>query len=147
MVFDYNSPSAVQDIKTATDDQLGLIFDCIGAKDSPSFCYEAMGKSGGKYSTLLFPVDCHRKNITVSMVFAYTAYGEAFTKFGYEAPANPEDYLYVSKFFDICEVLLAEGKLKPHPSALRPNGLDGILAGLEELKEGRVSGEKLVYSV
>jgi hypothetical protein len=49
MVFDYSSPSAVQDIKTATDDQLGLIFDCVGGKNSPRFCYEAMGKSGGKY--------------------------------------------------------------------------------------------------
>jgi hypothetical protein len=147
MVFDYNSLSAVQDIKAATDDQLGLIFDCVGEKNSPSFCYEAMGKSGGKYSTLLFPVDCPRKDIAVSMVFAYTAYGEAFTKFGYDSPAKLGDYLYASKFFDICEVLLAEGKLKPHRSVLRPNGLDGILDGLHELREGRVSGEKLVYSV
>jgi len=147
MVFDYNSPSAIQGIKTATDDQLGLIFDCVGEGKTPSFCYEAMGKSGGKYSSLLFPVDCPRKDIAVSMVFAYTAYGEAFTKFGFESPANLEDYLYASKFFDICEVLLAEGKLKPHPSARRPNGLDGILDGFQELREGRVSGEKLVYSV
>lgn len=117
MVFDYNSPSAVQDIKTATDDQLGLIFDCIGEKNSPSFCYKAMGKSGGKYSSLLVPVDCPREDIAVSMVFAYTAYGEAFTKFGHEFPVKLEDYLYASKFFDICEVLLAEGRLKPHPSA------------------------------
>jgi hypothetical protein len=147
MVFDYSSPSAVQDIKTATDDQLGLIFDCVGGKNSPRFCYEAMGKSGGKYSTLLFPVDCPRKDIVLSMVFAYTAYGEAFTKFGHESPAKLEDYFYASRFFDICEVLLAEGKLKPHPSARRPNGLDGVLDGLHELKEGHTSGEKLVYSV
>ena len=147
MVFDYNSPSAVQDIKTATNSQLGLIFDCVGEKNSSSFCYEVMGKSGGKYSTLLFPEDCPRKDIAVSMVFAYSAYGEACTKFGHEIPAIPEDYLYASKFLGICEVLLAEGKLKPHPSARRPNGLDGILDGLHELREGRVSGEKLVYSV
>ncbi|KAH5645252.1 hypothetical protein HBI51_112990 [Parastagonospora nodorum] len=147
MVFDYNSPSAIQDIKTATDDQLGLILDCVGESNSPSFCYEAMGKSGGKYSTLLFPVDCPRKDIVVSMVFAYTAYGEAFTKFGHDSPAKFEDYLYASKFFDICEVLLAEGKLKPHPSARRPNGLDGVVDGLLELRQGRVSGTKLVYSV
>jgi len=147
MVFDYNSPSAVQDIKTATDDQLGLIFDCVGEGKTPSFCYEAMGKPGGNYSSLLFPVECPRKDIVVSMVFAYTAYGEAFTKFGHEFPVKLEDYLYASKFFDICEVLLAEGKLKPHPSARRPNGLDGIVDGFNELREGRVSGEKLVYSV
>lgn len=147
MVFDYNSPSAVQDIKTATDDQLGLIFDCVGDNNAPSFCYQVMGKSGGKYSSLLFPEDCPRKDIAVSMVFAYTAYGEAFTKFGHESPAKIEDYVYASRFFDICEALLAEGKLKPHPSARRPNGLDGILDGFQELRAGAVSGAKLVYSV
>lgn len=148
MVFDYNSPSAVQDIKTATDDQLGLIFDCVGEKNSPSFCFDAMGKSGGKYSSLLPPTtECPRKDIAVSMVFAYTAYGEAFAKFGHEFPAKMEDYVYASRFFDICEVLLAEGKLKPHPIALEPNGLDGILDGLHKLREGQVSGKKLVYSV
>lgn len=148
MVFDYNSPSAVQDIKTATDDQLGLIFDCVGEKNSPSFCFEAIGKSGGKYSSLLPPTtECPRKDIAVSMVFAYTAYGEAFAKFGHEFPAKMEDYVYASRFFDICEVLLAEGKLKPHPIAREPNGLDGILDGLHKLREGQVSGKKLVYSV
>jgi NADPH:quinone reductase-like Zn-dependent oxidoreductase len=148
IVFDYNNPSAVRDIKTAADDQLGLIFDCVGEKNSPSFCFEAMGQSGGKYSSLLPPAtECPRKDIAVSMVFAYTAYGEAFAKFGHEFPAKLEDYVYASKFFDICEALLAEGKLKPHPSAHQPNGFDGILDGLHKLREGQVSGKKLVYSV
>jgi hypothetical protein len=106
-----------------------------------------MGESGGKYSSLLFPVKCPRKDITVSMVFAYTAYGEAFTKFGHESPVKFEDYLYAAKFFDICEGLLAEGKLKPHPSARRSGGLDGIVDGLKELREGKVSGGKLVHSI
>ncbi|KAH7095090.1 hypothetical protein FB567DRAFT_485510 [Paraphoma chrysanthemicola] len=148
MVFDYNSPSAVQDIKTATDNQLGLIFDCVGENNSPSFCYEAMGKDGGKLSSLLPPAgECPRKDIVLSMVFAYTAYGEAFTKFGHDVAVKWEDYLFASNFFAICEELLAAGKLKPHPIAHRPNGLDGILDGLDELREGRVRGEKLVYSV
>ncbi|SMQ51369.1 unnamed protein product [Zymoseptoria tritici ST99CH_3D7] len=107
-----------------------------------------MGKSGGRYSSLLPPTEaCPRKDIAVSMVFAYTAYGEAFTKFGHEFPSKPEDYLYASKFFDVCEGLFAEGKLKPHPNDRRPNGLDGVLNGLDELREGKVSGAKLVYSV
>jgi NADPH:quinone reductase-like Zn-dependent oxidoreductase len=148
MVFDYNSPSAIQDIKTATDDQLGLIFDYISEKNSPSFCFEAIGKSGRKYSSLLPPAtECPRKDIAVSMVFAYTSFGEAFAKFGFKFPAKLEDYMYTSKFFDICEALLAEGKLKPHLSAHQPNRFNGILDGLHRLREGQVSRKKLVYLV
>ncbi|KAH8803572.1 hypothetical protein F5884DRAFT_683803 [Xylogone sp. PMI_703] len=146
-VFDYNSLSAIQDIKKVSNSKLSLIFDCVGEGNSPGFCYKAMGDSGGKYSTLLFPVECPRKDITVMMVVAYTSYGSAFTKFKIDFPLKMEDYLFGSKFFEICEVLLAEGKLKPHPIEHRPNGLEGISDGLEDMKNGKVSGKKLVYTV
>lgn len=146
-VFDYNDPNAIADIKAATSNKLSLIFDCVGEGATPGFCYEAMGTSGGKYSSLLFPVDGPRKDIAVSMVFAYTAYGEAFTKFGFDTPAKREDYVYASEFFGLCEGLLDEGKLVPHPSGKRADGLEGVPEGLKELREGRVSGEKLVYEV
>lgn len=81
------------------------------------------------------------------MVMAYTAYGNAFTKFGRHFEANKEDYLFASQLFDICEPLLAAGRLIPHPQARREGGLDGILEGLEEMKAGKLSGQKLVYSI
>ena len=34
-----------------------------------------------------------------------------------------------------------------HPPSLRQGGLAGILDGMQEMKQGRVSGEKLVYLV
>lgn len=47
----------------------------------------------------------------------------------------------------IAEKLLEEGKVRGHPVSVREGGLRGVIEGLEDLREGRVSGEKLVYRV
>jgi hypothetical protein len=64
-----------------------------------------------------------------------------------EFPAKPEDFEFASKFWAVAEKLLAEGKVKPHRPNVRPDGLKGILNGLQLMREGKVSGEKLVYNV
>jgi hypothetical protein len=43
--------------------------------------------------------------------------------------------------------LLEQGKLKTHIVELRKNGLNDILDGLKDLKEGTVSGAELMYHV
>ena len=50
-------------------------------------------------------------------------------------------------FVGIVEGLLKEGKIKAHPAKVRKGGLKGVLDGLQEMREGKVSGEKLVYRV
>jgi hypothetical protein len=77
----------------------------------------------------------------------YTIFGNAFEKRGNKTPAIPEDFEFAKKFFGITEKLLAEGKLKPHPEKIGPNGLEGALQGLQDLKNDKVTGQKLVYRV
>ncbi len=62
-------------------------------------------------------------------------------------PAKEEDARFMEMFVPIAEGLLAEGKIKVHPPSVRPGGLRGVLEGLQDLREGEVSGEKLVYRV
>lgn len=50
-------------------------------------------------------------------------------------------------FIPIAEGLLKEGKIRVHPPSVRPGGLRGVLEGLQDLREGKVSGEKIVYRV
>lgn len=78
----------------------------------------------------------------------YTVFGEGF-KFGkqLEYPPIPEDFEYTKKFIKLTEKLLAEGKLKAHRTKVGADGLKGVLKGLEDMKAGKVSGEKLVYRV
>jgi hypothetical protein len=99
------------------------IFDCVGGAEAAQFCYDAFGQNGGHYSSLQFPPACSRKDVKTSMVVAYTSYGEFFSKFGTDWPAQPENYEFGSKFFELSEAMLAEGKLEPHPARIGEGGL------------------------
>lgn len=88
-----------------------------------------------------------RQDIKQLFTVAYTIFGEDW-KFGKtEYPAKKQDYDFGVKFFALASNLLAEGKIKPHPATVKQGGLEGILEGLQELRENKVSGAKLVYQI
>lgn len=67
--------------------------------------------------------------------------------FGKHFPENPENFKFARLFTGLAEQLLADGKLKPHPVKLCEGGFQGVLEGLKVVRDGKVSGEKLVYRV
>lgn len=146
-VFDYSSPTVGADIRAVTNGELEYVFDCISEGNSPAIAAEAIGPKGGKYGALLWVDKFPRDDVAVAVKLAYTAMGEAFTKFDTEWPANPEDLEFAAKFWSVAEELLAQGKLKPHPVSLGEGGLEGVLVGMEDMRQGKVSGKKLVYKV
>ncbi|KAB8225789.1 hypothetical protein BDV33DRAFT_187125 [Aspergillus novoparasiticus] len=133
-IFDYRDPGSNR-IKEITSDSLRLVFDTISSEDSARYCDRAIS-SGGDYSALL-PLAIERpKDVSHGATIAYTAFGEGF-QFGPRAiPPRSEDYK-----------LLAEKKLSVYPPKVCPVGLNGILEGLVFMREGKVSGEKLVYDI
>ncbi|KAK9234454.1 zinc-binding oxidoreductase protein [Lipomyces kononenkoae] len=146
VVFDYNDPSSATAIREYTKNGLKLVFDTISLLSSASYCDRALSTEGGDYSALL-PVKIDRENVNDRATMAYTAIGEDF-KFGDRAiPAKPEDKFFSENLSLIVEKLLLEGKIKAHPPRVCAGGLKGILEGLQLTKEGKVSGEKLVYNV
>lgn len=76
-----------------------------------------------------------------------TVLGESFDKLGAHVPARLGDYEFTKKFWRITGELLAAGRLKPHPLSLGENGLVGVFDGMQKAREGKVSGEKLVYRI
>ncbi|PNP37788.1 hypothetical protein TGAMA5MH_10273 [Trichoderma gamsii] len=79
---------------------------------------------------------------------AYSVFGQPFQR-GLSSEGSPEDNEFANKFRDIAEPLLREGKLKaPRIEVNRGgSGLEGVLVGLEELRQGKVSGAKLIYTI
>jgi hypothetical protein len=112
-----------------------------------------MSSSGGIYSTLL-PVPeekVHEINpkVQVKSTLGYTIVGEAM-KFGpREIPAKPEDFEFGKMFWELSRGLLEQGKVKVHKPAVNKygSGFEGILKGLDALRQGKVSGEKLVFTL
>jgi hypothetical protein len=50
-------------------------------------------------------------------------------------------------FAEVAERLLNEGKVRPHPAELRQGGLDAFPQAVEDLRNKKVSGKKLVVTV
>lgn len=72
--------------------------------------------------------------------------GEETPVGGNVLPAKPEDFEFMKAFLAVAERLLAEGKYKCYPT-VKAGGLGGVPDGLNDLRQGRVSGQKLVYRV
>jgi len=142
-VFDYNDPEVGAKIREATNDKLKLVFDCIAEHNSPNIAAAAISSSGGHVASLLPIKDFPRDDVKAKFTFAYTALGERYNdRFG----PSQEDYEFGSRFWRISEELINSGKVKTHPTQVR-NGLEGVPQGLQDLKDGKVSGVKLVYTV
>lgn len=152
--IDYHSPTAVDEIKKAAGAPLKLAWDCHSDENSARISAAALSAEGGdaKYRSLL-PVQDEliqsvNPGVNNAYTLAYTAFGEPFDKY-IHFPAVPKDFEFATTFWALTEELFRDGKLK----AARPivnrggKGLEGVLVGLQELKEGKVSGGKLVYTL
>lgn len=151
-VFDYSSPTCAQDIKEASKNTIGHAFDCISEGSSPKITVAAISDAGGVYSTLLPVPENEVRQINPKVQYkstlGYTILGESF-KFGpNEMPAKSEDFEFGKNFWKMSRGLLEKGAIKPHRPSVNKYGagLEGILKGMEAMKEGKVSGEKLVYT-
>ncbi|EMC98222.1 hypothetical protein BAUCODRAFT_66865 [Baudoinia panamericana UAMH 10762] len=147
-VYDYRDPDCGKQINKDTKDSLKLIWDTVSVPESAQICAEAMSSdtSGARYGSIL-PVKYPTEGVEVVSTLMYTIFDAPFKKFGMDFPPVPEDFEFAKKFFDITEKLLAEGKLKTHEEQVGPHGLQGVLEGFQQMKEGKVSGRKLVYRV
>ncbi|TPX12432.1 uncharacterized protein E0L32_006844 [Thyridium curvatum] len=160
-VFDYGSPDVAREIREAAaadgGSRVSAAWDTVVSADSPRLCAEILGAEGGSYGCLLpvpdagkvFAVEGARQPIKVTHTLGYTGIGEHFVKWA-DFPASKEDYDFARRFWALARELLAAGKVK----AARPivdrdgkSGLEGVMAGMQELKAGRVSGGKLVYTM
>jgi len=143
-VFDYKDPDVGAKIREATHDKLTLVFDTISEKGSPEISAAAISSKGGHYSALLHVPKFPRDDVKNSFTLAYTAFGEWFNE---EFPASKEDFDFGVKFWRLSADLVNSGKIKAHPTEVRSGGLDAIPQGLQDLKNNKVSGVKLVYKV
>jgi len=143
-VFDYKETDVGAKIRKAANDKLKLVFDCIGEGSSTEIGVAAIGSSGGHLSALLPPPkEVSRKDVKAAWTLAYTALGE---KYNDKVPESQKDYEFGSKFWKASEELINSGKIRTHPTEVR-SGLEGVPKGLQDLKDGKVSGVKLVYKV
>lgn len=120
------------------------MFDTVSTEATAAICTEAFGPDGGIYCNLL-GVDCPRSDVESVFFLGYSISGEEYIFEGQRYAAAPEDFVHGARFALIAEKLWAAGKWKPHPQRVEKGGLSGVCDGLQQMREGKYSGEKLVY--
>lgn len=155
-VLDYHTDTEAlaREIQELTKNELALAWDCTPTDSSTRLCALSMKDTQkGKISNLL-PI--HKKivdkinpNIETETTLGYTAFGETFHRAGTTFEAKPEDREFARDFWELSRGLLADGRVKVAKTAIDQGGpgLEGVLKGLEDLKQGKVSGTKLVYRI
>ena len=147
--FDYNSPECAAEIRAYTNNSLRYVLDIITDTRSINKCYQAIGRMGGKYTGLeLIPEDVTsqlRKTVKSDWVMGLSMSGEKIElPGGYSCEARPDRRTFGKEWFQTIERLVHAGKLISHPPRKVEGGFDGILDGVEMLREHRVSGQKIV---
>ena len=151
-VLDYKSPTLADDVLKIVGGQLKYALDCHADDASTVLCARLLNVEGARLTSLLIGKEevarAANPNIQTYAPLGYAVFGEEFW-FGKTIDASPEDYEWGQKTMELSEGLFAEGKLKPPRIFLNQggSGLEGVLAGLEDLKNGKLSGGKLVYTM
>jgi NADPH:quinone reductase-like Zn-dependent oxidoreductase len=163
VVFDSRSPTVGEEIRAYTNDKLYYAWDTIGEHGSPEASAKALASKAPEgqklyYGTILLKdiksfmaregkFEVRPDDVVFSMSLGYTAPGEAFVVQGAEFPARPEDYEFMKKWMPFAGELIAQKKIKPHRAEVREGGFEAIPSGLEDMKNGKISGVKVVYRI
>ena len=152
-VLDYKSTTLADDIPRLAGGSLKFVFDTFPSKTSTALAASIMPKSAeARYVALVpgFEEDVQRLNphVKAKSILAYSAFGEPWVCEKKLFDAVPEDFEFQKEFVKMAEKYFADGLIRPPRVYLNRggSGLRGILRGLEEIREGRVSGGKLVYT-
>lgn len=152
-VFDYKSSNVGAEIRRASGNKIFYCWDTMGEGESPKICGEALSSDSkspaGKkpqYSNIL-RASVERDDVESHNTLMYSSFGEVYAQAGKPVAAKPQDFEFMKKFIAMSQKLIDEGKVKPHTIDSRSGGLDSIQNGLEDMKNGKVSGKKLVYKL
>lgn len=150
VVFDYKDPSAVDKIKEATGNSIHAALDTISLEQSQNFTIKSFGPGPGKIIVLLPPQEAAQKlrqDVKIQHTLLYTALGKGFDYGPTRFDASSEDREQMVDFLQTVPGLVSSGAVKPNPIKLWDGGLSAIKDGLQWMKEGNNSGEKIVYKV
>ncbi|CAG5184534.1 uncharacterized protein ALTATR162_LOCUS10957 [Alternaria atra] len=150
-VFDYSDPDCASKIRVHTANSLRFALDCITTPETTQLCYHALGRTGGRYVSLdpfSETVAATRKVVSAGWVLGPELMGE---EIGWPAPHGRAPNPFARKFCVMwnktLQKLLDEGQIRTHPQVVRDAGLEGVLEGLQDIREKKISGQKLTYTL
>ncbi|KAH9918219.1 GroES-like protein [Epithele typhae] len=135
-------------VKAATGGTLAKAVDTISERDPQRICAESMGPAGGEVVLVSSPVPeaTRRADVAFKPTLIYTSLGRESTFAGtMHFPVSEEDRAHMISFPKKVPGLVKSGAVKSLPIKAWDGGLDGLADGLQYMREGKVSAEKIVY--
>ncbi len=133
-VFDHRDANVVENIRNATNGKLKLVYDAISANGTTTTASQTLSSEGGKVLVVLNVNEKFPENVSIIRTFAADTHTDKARDLGKRTWASVEEWL-------------RSGLIKPNPVKIVENGLLGVEHGFALQKQGKVSGEKLVYRI
>jgi len=130
-VFDYRDEDVVEKIRAYTGNALEIAVDTIAEGETPKQVTGAIGDKGGRVANI-GPYESPRPDVKVRFSVAPNLV---------KREANGKWYA------DVWTKILATDKISPNPVHLQPGGLASVKEGLQHMKEGKVSAQKITYRI
>ncbi|CAM1511883.1 Fc.00g093960.m01.CDS01 [Cosmosporella sp. VM-42] len=153
-VFDYHTPTCGAEIRSLTQNKLRYAWDCAGGGES--ICAEALSDvepSKYGYIAVADAEVLRQTNPLVDgpyFVLAYDILNEPyyFPRTGH-VRSSVEEMEFARMFKEVTRELLEKGSIRCIDFTLNKggSGLEGVIKGMKEMQDGKVSGTKLVYTL
>lgn len=147
----YTAKDCVDTVKAFAGKPIRHALDCITDAESAAICYRALGRTGGTYACL---EECPtawrtRRSVKVKEVMGFQVLGVDIDLAGstYTRPGDPALFEIGKQWAAEIEALMESDGFKPHPLRELDNGWNSIIEGLDLLRKGEVSGQKLVVKI
>ncbi|OJA19965.1 hypothetical protein AZE42_12053 [Rhizopogon vesiculosus] len=118
-------------ISQVTDSPIKIVYDAIALPDTQQIGWGLLAENG----TLVLTLPASVKENEGKERKAIATFG---------TPHMPQNQELGRNSWAMVEKWLSEGAVQPNKYEVLPSGLEGIIGGLERLKNGQVSGTKLV---
>ncbi|KAF4997559.1 hypothetical protein FGRMN_3764 [Fusarium graminum] len=152
-VLDYRSATLVDDVLRIAEGPVQYAFENFPSDASAATSASVLSRSGNaKYVSLIpgFEKAVKKLNplVDAQSILAFSAFGEPWMYEKEYYNVVPGEFEFQKRFVQIAERLFAGGKLKAPRVFLNRggSGFEGILYGLNEVRNRNVSGGKLVYT-
>ncbi|KIY71583.1 GroES-like protein [Cylindrobasidium torrendii FP15055 ss-10] len=150
--FEYTDPDVVAKVTAAAGRRFDFGIDCVGKGNSSDLTVSAISHGGHLISIMLASDTAlslaKEKNIKVDYILGGTLHGFEFELVGNTIPVVPEDHALIKKWTSTEMPFLFKHGLLKHPKLrIMPGGIQGIVKGMEIMRDGAYVAEKLIYPV
>ncbi|PWZ02354.1 GroES-like protein [Testicularia cyperi] len=155
-VFDYRDESTPETIASKYPN-LSKALDCISENGTQSLVVRSIGKKGGNVVVLLKPeqdaINLRKGEVNIIHTLVYTALGHPFSYGKAEFPQSvvEADAKSMAEWLNgdagHFHTLFSKGLITGNKIKKMDGGIEKITEGLQYLQDGKVSAEKLAYTI